>query len=104
MAYLFPRIHQIAACPRSPGVIVKSERSTQTISLDGISSCRCSTTSHGDLKTMERNANQALNSCLSMQKDFHQDNGHSSDLDQRRNGILLMNTNHKENGTELRSK
>ena len=29
----------------------------QKISLDGLSSCRCSTTSHGDLKTMNRNAN-----------------------------------------------
>ena len=27
------------------------------ISLDGLSSCRCLTTSHGDLKTMNRNAN-----------------------------------------------
>ena len=33
-----------------------------------------------------------------------EDNGHSSDLDQKRNGIQLTNTNHKENGTELRSK
>ena len=41
---------------------------------------------------------------LSMRKDFHQDNGHSSDLDQKRNGILLTNTIHKENGTALRSK
>ena len=37
---------------------------------------------------------------LSVRKDFHQDNGHSSDLDQKRNGILLMIANHKENGTE----
>ena len=33
-------------------------------------------------------------------KDFHQDNGHSSDFDQKRSGILLMIANHKENGTE----
>ena len=37
-------------------------------------------------------------------KRFQQDNGHSSDLDQKRNGILLMNTVHKENGTELQSR
>ena len=42
---------------------VKSKSSCQKwaynhkISLDGLSSCRCSTTSHGDLKTMNRNAN-----------------------------------------------
>ena len=31
---------------------------------------------------------------------FHQEEGHSSDLDQKRSGILHMITNHKENGTE----
>ena len=55
-------------------------------------------------KTMKRNANQALSSSLSLRKDCHQDNGHSSDLDQKRNDFLLSNTNHKENGTELQSK
>ena len=43
-----------------------------------------------------------LNSFLSVRKDFHRDTGHSSDLDQKRNGVLLMNTIHKEKGTELR--
>ena len=33
-------------------------------------------------------------------KDFHQEDGHSSDLDQKRSGILLMIADHKENGTE----
>ena len=52
---------------------------------------------------MKKNANQALSSFLSMRKDFHQDNGHSSDLDQKRSGILLTKTNTQgENGTELR--
>ena len=36
-------------------------------------------------------------------KVFQQDNGHSSDLDQKRNGILLMNTVHQENGAELQN-
>ena len=31
-------------------------------------------------------------------------NGHYSDLDQRRNGILLTHTNNKENGTEWLNK
>ena len=53
---------------------------------------------------MKRNANQALSSFLSMLKDFHQENSHFLDLDQKRNGILLTNTNHKENGTELRNR
>ena len=33
-------------------------------------------------------------------KDFQQDVGHSSDLDQKRSGILLASTDHEENGTE----
>ena len=35
-----------------------------------------------------------------MQKDIHQEDGHSSDLDQKRSGVLLVKVNHKENGTE----
>ena len=57
-----------------------------------------------DLKTMDRNVNQALSSFLCMRKDFQQENGHSSDLDQKRSDILLMNTNHKEKGTKLLNK
>ena len=60
--------------------------------------------SWGSKDSKIKNANQVLSSFLSMRKDFQQDNGHSSDLDQRRSGILLMNTVHKENGTELQSK
>ena len=41
---------------------------------------------------------------LSMREDCHQEDGHSSDLDQKRNGILLMVADHKENGTQLQSK
>ena len=95
MEYLH-RIHHIAALQQSPRVTVKIERRTRKISLDGLSSCRC--------KDNEKNANQALSLFLTVRRDFHQDNGHSSDLDQKRNGILLTNTIHKENGTELRSK
>ena len=52
---------------------------------------------------MNRNANQAPNSFRFMRKDFHQEDGHSSDLDQKRSGILLMKANHKEIGTESQS-
>ena len=65
-----------------------------------LSSCRCSTTFHGDLKTINRNAMLTPTSFLSMQEDFHQEDGHSSDLDQKRSGILFMVADHKENGTE----
>ena len=57
----------------------------QRILQDGLSSCRCSTISHGDQETMKKNASQMLNSFLYLQKkDLEQDNGHSSDLDQRK--------------------
>ena len=73
------------------------------MSQDGLSSCRCSTTSYEDLKKISKNANQALNSFRYLQKNFHQEDGHSSDLDQKRSGILLTMKDHKENGTELQS-
>ena len=57
-----------------------------------------------DLKTIKKNGSQVLNSFLSMQRDLEQDNGHSSDLDQKRSGTLLVETVHKENRTELQSK
>ena len=37
---------------------------------------------------------------LFMREDFHQEDGHSSDLDQKQSGILFATKNHKENGTE----
>ena len=55
-------------------------------------------------KDNKKNANQVLSSFLSMRRDFQQDNGHSSDLDQKRNGILLKKKINKENGTELQSR
>ena len=56
--------------------------------------------SYGDLKTMNRNAMLMPHLCQHLQKDSYQDDGHSSDLDQKRSGILLVLTDHKENGTE----
>ena len=38
--------------------------------------------------------------CLYLQKDSQQDDGHSSDLDQKRSDILLTTKDHEENGTE----
>ena len=100
---IFPRIHHIAALQQSPRVHVKKWAKSQNNLLDGSSSCQCSTTSHRNFKKISENANQAPNSFRLMQKDFHREDGHSSDLDQKRRGILLLNVNHKENGTELQS-
>ena len=55
------------------------------------------------LRKISKNANQALNSFRFMRKDFHPEDGHSSDFIQKRRGILLLNVNHKENGTGLQS-
>ena len=49
---------------------------------------------------MNRNANLTPTSFLSMREDFHQENGHSSDMDQKKSGILLMIADYEENGTE----
>ena len=56
----------------------------QRISQEGSSSCRCSTTSHGDQETMKKNASRMLKSFLHMQEDLEQDNGHFSVLLQRK--------------------
>ena len=84
---------------KSPRVHDQNGRSKH-YSKDELSSCRCSMTSYGDLKTMNGNAMLTPRLCLCLQKDSQQDVGHSSDPDQKRSGILLTLTDHKENGTE----
>ena len=69
---------------------------------EGLYSCRCSTTSHGDQKTTRKNAKQMLNSFLCLQEDSEQDNGHSSDLDRRKSGLLSVKIVHYVNGTKWR--
>ena len=56
-----------------------------------------------DISWGSEDANQAPNTFRFMRKDFHQEDGHSSDLDQKRSGIPLTKANHKENGTESHS-
>ena len=57
-------------------------------------------TSNGELKTLNKNVLLMPHLCLCLQKDFQQDVGHSSDLDQKRGDILLTTKDHKENVTE----
>ena len=47
----------------------------------------------------ERECNVNADFVSFLQKDSKQDDGHSSNLDRKRSGILLL-TDHKENGTE----
>ena len=58
-------------------------------SKDELSSCRCSMTSYGEWKTMKRNVLPIPHLCLYLQKDFQQDVGHSSDLDQKQSGMTI---------------
>ena len=81
---IFPRIH------RSPRVNVNMEHTNRKLT------SRCSTTSHGDLKTMNRNVNQRPTSFRFVREDFHQKDGHSLDLDQQRSGILTQTVLHDE--------
>ena len=49
---------------------------------------------------MKRNVLLIPHLCLYLQKDFQQDVGHSSDLDQKQSGIPPSTKDLEENGTE----
>ena len=100
---IFPGFTTLQLCVKVQELLSKLSVTPEN-SLDGLSSCRCSTKSHGDLKTTKKNANQVLNSFLSMRRDLEQDIGHSSDLDEKRNGTLQVKTVHKEDGTKWQGK
>ena len=84
----FPRIHYIAARPRSPKAH-EQKWANPNNSKDELSSCRCSMTPYGDLKSMNGNALLMPHLCLYSQKDFQRDVGHSSDLGQKQSGTPL---------------
>ena len=94
-----PWIHHVAAQWRSQRFTVEIRWDTIEFLQEGLSSCRCLTTSHGDQKTMKKNANPMLNSFLSLRSDSEQDNGHFSVMDQRKSGIRSVKTV-KVNGTK----
>ena len=93
-----PRIHHIAALQQSQEFMSKmsdpSEFKGRIIFMSMFND------SHGDLKTMNRNAMLTPTSFLCMQVDFHQEDGHSSDPDQKRSGIPVTQKDHQENGIE----
>ena len=100
---IFPRIHHIAACVEVQSVCSRLSVQPENL-LDGSSSCRFSTTSHGDLKTMNKNANQVLSSFSLYAKRFSAEQWSFLGLDQRKSGILSVKIVHKVNGTKWRSK
>ena len=65
-----PRIHHVAAQPQSSTFTVDIEWNTREFHRTDYLHVRCSTTSHGDLRTTRKNANQMLNSVLFFAKRF----------------------------------
>ena len=51
----------------------------------------------------EQECELSANSFLFIREDFHQEDGHSSDLDQQRSGILLLNGKPQGQWAELQS-
>ena len=99
---IFPRIHHIAALQQSPRVPVKMSVEPEDFTGRIIFMSMFNDISWGS-KDNEQECELSANSFRFMREDFHQEDGHSSDLDQKRSGILLMKANHKENGTESQS-
>ena len=92
----FPRIHHTAALQQSPRVPVKMsekpEESTGRIIISMFNDISLGSTEN------EQECELNANLFSFMREDSHQEDGHFSDLDQKRSGILLMIANHKENG------
>ena len=94
-----PRIHNIAALPQSPRVTVEIECNTREIHWTDHLHVNVQRHFMGIQNATRKNASQMLNSFLSMQRDSEQDSGHSSDLDRRKSGTLLVKTVHRKNET-----
>ena len=78
-----------------------SKWASQNNSKDELSSCRCSMTSYGDIKTMKRNVLLMPHLCLSSKKKIF---GKTLVIPRtwirKKSGILLTLIDHEENGTE----
>ena len=67
---IFPGFTTLQLCNKVQEFLSKKSEKPENLQ-DGSNSCLCSTTSHGDLKTMNRNANLTPTSFLCMREDFH---------------------------------
>ena len=65
-------------------------------STDELSSCRCSMTSYGEIRTMSRDVLLMPHLCLYLQQDSQQDVGHSSELGQELSGTPLTKKEQEE--------
>ena len=98
---ILPRIQNVATQLRSQTFTFEIRWDTR-ISQEGLSSCRCTTTSPMDQETMKKNASQMLNSFLYLQEVLQRDNGHFLVLVQRKRGLLSEKIVHMVNGTQWR--
>ena len=96
----FRRIRHIAAQPQSSRVTVEIGWNTREFYRTSYLHVDVQRRLMGIERQQGKNANQMLNSFLYLQKDSEQDNGHSLDLDQNRNGTLSVKIVHKVNGTK----
>ena len=103
MEYL-PRIHHIAALPQSQRVTVKIECNTRKIHRTDYLHVDVQRHLMGIKREQKRMRVKCSTRFSLCKRDLEQDNGQSSDLDQRKSGTPLVKTVHKENGTELQSK
>ena len=92
------RVESVAAQPQSSRVTVEIEWNTREFYRTDCLHVDVQRHLMGIKKTTRKNASQMLNSFIFLQTDSEQDNGHSSDLDQRRNGALSVKIVHKVTG------
>ena len=85
---IFLRIHHIAARRQSPRVHKHNVRPS-AIPRTNYLHVDVQWTSYGELQTMNRNAMLTPTSSLCVQEDSHQEDGHSSDLDLERSGMVF---------------
>ena len=58
---IFPGFNTLQLSQEVQELLLTLNVTPEIFLMDGLSSCRCSTTSHGDLKTIKKNASQVLN-------------------------------------------
>ena len=99
-----PSIQHIAAQPQSPRGTVKIKRNTRKVYWTDHLHVDVQRHLMGIERTTRENAIRRLNSFLYLREDSEQKNGHSSDLDRRKSGALLVKKSRQENGTKWRKR
>ena len=87
---IFPEFNTLQLSEEVKILLLRLGETPENFTQEELYSCRCSTISPVDQKTMKKNASQMLDSFLYMQEDLEQDNGHFSVLVQRKSGKLSI--------------